>query len=118
MRRDRVSTLVGIFALFATVASGCGGTEPALTPPTATAAPATATPVPPTNKAMPTASPSGGITSTSGVFGPAVERAKSATAYRVDMQVTGKGNFGLSGAETPAHLALTSKSKRPQMSRF
>jgi hypothetical protein len=102
MRRYRFRLLLGIFTLLAFLASSCASTPSSSPPASATAVPPTATPLPPTATQAPTASPSGGTTSTAGSFGTALDKVKGATAYRVDMQVTASGNFGLSAGETPA----------------
>jgi hypothetical protein len=106
MKSIGVGYVVGLISLIALMAAGCSATAPGLT--TSTVAPATATPVPPTATPVPatippasTLQPSGPGLSALSNLGAALEKAKGATAYRVDMQVTGKGNFGLGAADTP-----------------
>jgi hypothetical protein len=108
MKIHGVVQVIGLFALIALASGGCSVTTPALTPSTAvpaaatsTPVPATATTVPPTNPPAATSLPSGTSLSASGTLGLALEKAKGASVYRVDMQVTGKGNFGLGGPATP-----------------
>jgi hypothetical protein len=115
MRRYRVDLLIGVFIVLAFLASSCGSTPPTLAPVSATAVPPTATPLQPTATPVPTVSSSGGTSSSGGSFGTALDKVKGATAYRVDMQVTVSGSFGLSGAETPAPNATPSAPSNQEM---
>jgi hypothetical protein len=118
MKGSAFCLVIGLLTLIAFVASACSGTAPDLAPPTVTPIQAVATPMPPTatpvraastsTPVLPTVGPvpatstSGGGASTGSIFSAALEKAKDATSYRVDMQTTGKGAFGSGGPETPA----------------
>ena len=109
MKSNSIRLFIGLFACLTFVATGCSSISPVLAPLTPSPIPATATlipaeptAVPPTSTPLPTAPPSGAITSATGIFGAALEKAKSATAYRLELQVTGNGNLGLTGDVTPA----------------
>ncbi len=95
-----------MLATVALATTACGGSQPA---PAATALPTTAaTAVPPTATPAPavsttaaaTSAPGGGALS-SGAIGSALQKSEGATAYRVEMQMSGSGAFGTTG-ETPA----------------
>ncbi len=111
-------SVLTLLMLLALLASACSGGAPAaLQPtevqsiPTATPAP-TNTPVPPTDTPVPptqtpaavaTTALSGNASGLSGIFGSALDKAKAATVYRVDMQMSARGAFGaLSQEGTPA----------------
>lgn len=81
-----------LFALIAFVAAGCGG-APA---PTETPLPPTIAPtvVPPT--AIPAAPSAQG-----GTLVDALNQVKAATTYRVDLSISGQGNFAAGGVPTP-----------------
>ncbi len=116
MRNSIFSLVAGLLSVLGFVASACSGTSPEAAPPTVTLVPATATPLavtatplPPTATPMPLTAPSaqatntaGGIASSSSIFGAALAKLKNATAYRVELETTGKGSLGLGSAETPA----------------
>ncbi|MGE5138711.1 MAG: hypothetical protein ACM3JD_04555 [Rudaea sp.] len=90
--------LVALLAL-AAIATACGGSGPA--PSQATPVPPTATPLPPTATPMPTV-PSAAATLGPGVFTDALAKSKAATAYQLDMQMSGSGTFNpLNGMSTP-----------------
>ncbi len=87
---------LSILLVLASVLAACASPTPAPTPvpPTATSVPPT--PVPPTASA-PAANPAD-----QGTLGQALTKAKDATVYRMDMSITGSGNFASAGGPTPA----------------
>lgn len=90
-RRHMFGMIVSILVLAGVVACG-GSPEP------------TATPVPPTvtPTVAPTTAPPPAAAAESGTLQSALSRVKAATAYRVDLSITGKGNFAAAGGPTPA----------------
>lgn len=96
MQFRRLVLVLSLALIIAAVTIGCGaGSTPA---PTATPIPPTAVPtaVPPTQ--APAAAPAAG---SGGTLQDALDQVKTATSYRVDLSITGKGNFALTGAPTP-----------------
>lgn len=94
MKFRRQLFAIMLFALVAFVAAGCSGGE-------------TPTPVPPT--IAPTVVPPTAISAPSGTGGTlqdALNQVKAATAYRVDLSISGQGNFAGGGGPTPAPDAV------------
>jgi hypothetical protein len=96
MKIRRIAFGVLVLGLVTVFAMGCGAPAPAPT--------ATPLPLPTTapTAVPPTEAPTQPATSTEG--GPlqeALNQVKAATTYRVEMSMTGKGNFAASGTATP-----------------
>lgn len=99
IRRSLIAIL--IIGIISVLLVGCGGdSEPTATPipPTAapTAVPPTAAPQPTTAAVAPTTAATSG-----GTLADALNAVKGATAYRVDLSMTGEGNLGVPGGPTP-----------------
>lgn len=83
---------------------GCGGDPtptPTVAPPTAlpTAVP---TALPPTPAPQPTTASASSGTASGGTLADALGAVKAASAYKVDLSITGKGNFAAAVGSTPA----------------
>jgi hypothetical protein len=107
MKLLRVSLLFLILTTLAVLGAACGSSGPSLPPSTPMAIPPTATKVLPTLTAAPTAPPSSGSPGDNGNLGSALDRIKTATSYRVDMQVTGSGALGAGIGEPPVGNSST-----------
>lgn len=92
---------LGLFGIVLVVSLfiGCGG-DPA---PTETPLPPTAVPtaIPPTAVPQPTAAPTASG-ATGGTLVDALDAVKAATAYKVDLAMTGRGSLAAAGGPTPA----------------
>ncbi len=99
-----------VAGMLALVLAACGGSPAAA--PTATPVPPTATPVPPTAPPVqPTAAPvsnSGTSGDTSETLLAALNKTKEITTYQIEMDFTGKGNFGteLPGVDPNTEVSL------------
>lgn len=84
--------------LLAVLIAACASPTPTPTP---TPVPPTATPVPPTTVPPTVAAPAGNA-ATQGTLAQALNKARDAKTYRVNLSITGKGNFMSAGGPTPA----------------
>lgn len=95
-RRDLLGLIMGVLVVSFIV--GCGGGPT----PTATPLPATTVPtaIPPTAVPPPTTASATAVT-TGGTLVEALDAVKAATAYKVDLTMTGRGSFMAAGGPTP-----------------
>lgn len=107
---SQVGLLLSLSGLITLLVSACGGTTPVSISGTQTPFTATASPLPPTNTPLPTTVGYATPSAAGNAFGSAVEKAKSATSYRLEMEISGKGDLGLTGSETPSSDATPSAS--------
>ena len=89
------SISIVLLFLLTVLISACASPTPTPTP-----VPPTATPVPPTNVPPTVAAPSGNPAA-EGTLAQALGKARDAKTYRVNLSITGKGNFMAAGGPTP-----------------
>jgi hypothetical protein len=126
---NRFSASVILLALVVILVAGCSSSTPAPAAATATPILATATSVPPTATSIPPTSapsaipPTSAATSSGGAGAPgslsgALAKVKAATAFRMDMQVSANGAFGLTLDQTPTASATPAPSSNQEITLF
>lgn len=100
MKLKRLQPAALACALLVIFIAGCGGAEPTATPIPPTTVPTALPPTVGPTQAATRAVPAGG--GSNPPLEAALVKTKGATAYHVDLSVTGQGNFAATGGPTPA----------------
>lgn len=108
--RPEAWSLAYLLSFAILVLSACSSSTPAVVSATEPSAPIPATQplatstgvsLAPSGAPVATRPATGPVSGTGNIFSAALEKLKTATSYRVEMEISGQGNLGLTGSETP-----------------